>query len=167
MSSDTTIYAPDLHDPFVIGLQEMPMPDLPEDSYSNTPKGMPVDYYFTTTFEGLTHTDEYKERLSEMMTERRKDNPQMGNFQPHTDETKAKISESLQGNVNGCTSGYTLSDEFKEKKRQMWLGDENPMNNPESVAKLSATMKVKKKCPHCDMMGNPATLARHIKARHT
>ena len=40
------------------------------------------------------------------------------------------------------------------------------MDNPESVAKLSTTMKVKKKCPHCDMMGNPATLARHIKARH-
>ena len=141
-------------------------PPVPEDASSNTPKGMPMDYYFPSTFEGLTHTDEYKEQLSKMMTERRKENPQMGNFKPHTEETKKLLSEKGMGNTNGRTSGYTLSDEFKENARQRWLGDNNPMNNPESVAKLSTTMKAKKKCPHCDMMGNPATLARHIKARH-
>lgn len=140
-------------------------PPVPEDASSNTPKGMPVDYYFTTTFEGLTHTDEYKERLSEMMTERRKDNPQMGNFQPHTDDAREKISLGMMGKKNNLGKNWSNSDEFKENRRQ-YMHENNPMDNPESVAKLSTTMKVKKKCPHCDMMGNPATLARHIKARH-
>jgi len=83
----------------------------------------------------------------------------------HAEETKELIREKGMGNTNGRTSGYTLSDEFKEKRRVI-MTNNNPMDNPESVAKLSTTMKVKKKCPHCDMMGNPATLARHIKARH-
>ena len=171
MSSNKTIYVDVISESLGIRPITDFFPDYnfnvsaPEDSASNTPKGMPMDYYFAGTFAGHTHTDEYKEQLSGMMTERRKDNPQMGHFQPHTDETKAKISESLQGNINGRTSGYTLSDEFKENKRQ-YMHENNPMDNPESVAKLSASMKVKKKCPHCDMMGSPATLARHIKARH-
>ena len=83
----------------------------------------------------------------------------------HTEETKELLRERSIGNTNGRTSGYALSDEFKDKRRVI-MTNNNPMDNPESVAKLSTTMKVKKKCPHCDMMGNPATLARHIKARH-
>lgn len=140
-------------------------PSVPEDASSNTPKGMPVDYYFPSTFEGLTHTDEYKEQLSKMMTERRKENPQMGNFKPHTDDVRGKISLGMMGKKNNLGKNWSNSDEFKEKRR-VFMTNKNPMNNPESVAKLSTTMKVKKKCPHCDMMGNPATLARHIKARH-
>ena len=171
MSSNKTIYVDVISESLGIRPITDFFPDYnfnvsaPEDSASNTPKGMPMDYYFAGTFAGHTHTDEYKEQLSGMMTERRKDNPQMGNFQPHTDETKAILREKSMGNTNGRVSGYTLSDEFKENKRQ-YMHENNPMDNPESVAKLSASMKVKKKCPHCDMMGSPATLARHIKARH-
>ena len=141
-------------------------PSVPEDASSNTPKGMPVDYYFPSTFEGLTHTDEYKEQLSKMMTERRKENPQMGNFKPHTEETKKLLSERSMGNSSALGCNWSNPQSHKQATKERMLTDKNPMNNPESVAKLSTTMKVKKKCPHCDMMGNPATLARHIKARH-
>ena len=128
MSSDTTIYAPDLHDPFVIGLQEMPMPDLPEDSI----------YRWGGRETGWNHTE----------------------------ETKALLSERSMGNTNGRTSGYTLSDEFKEKKRQMFLGDKNPMNNPESVEKVRKSAFNKKPCPHCGQEMNAGNLSQHIKARH-
>ena len=138
-------------------------PPVPEDASSNTPKGMPMDYYFPSTFEGLTHTDEYKEQLSKMMTERRKENPQMGNFKPHTEETKKLLSEKSMGNTNGRTSGYTLSDEFKENARQRWLGDDNPMSNPESVEKVRKSAFNKKPCPTCGQKMNAGNLSRHIK----
>ena len=84
----------------------------------------------------------------------------------HSDETKQKISESLKGNSNkrGKT-GYKLSDEFKEKQRQRKLSD-NPMSNQECVDKIRQKALIKRKCPYCGMMGNPGTLARHIKAKH-
>ena len=118
-----TIYT----DPFIIGLQQMPMPEVPEDAIFRW-GGRETGWH-------------------------------------HTEETRELLREKSLGNTNGRISGYKLSDEFKEKRRVI-MTENNPMDNPESVAKLSSKMKVKKKCPHCDMMGNPATLARHIKARH-
>ena len=171
MSSNKTIYVDVISESLGIRPITDFFPDYnfnvsaPEDSASNTPKGMPMDYYFAGTFAGHTHTDEYKEQLSGMMTERRKDNPQMGNFQPHTDDAREKISLGMMGKKNNLGKNWSNSDEFKENKRQ-YMHENNPMDNPESRAKLSVKMKVKKKCPHCDMMGSPATLARHIKARH-
>ena len=50
-------------------------------------------------FLGKTHSKAYKKRLSIMMKERRK-NYKMGNFKPHKESTKEKISESLIDNKN-------------------------------------------------------------------
>ena len=78
-------------------------------------------------FEGKTHSDEYKKELSEMMKEKRKKYPTMGNHQPHSDETKEKIRKASLGNMIGKISGYKLDEEFKEKKRK-YMSD--PNNNP-------------------------------------
>ena len=70
-----------------------------------------------------------------MMKERRKTHI-MGNFKPHKETTKEKIAESLIGNANkkGKT-GYTLSDEFKEKCRRR-MKKNNPATRPEVREKL-------------------------------
>ena len=47
-------------------------------------------------FLGKTHTDEYKKKLSLMMTERRKKNKNMGNFDKHSTKTKEKIERVLK-----------------------------------------------------------------------
>ena len=78
-------------------------------------------------FEGKTHSDEVKAILSVAMKERRKKHPRMGHYQPHTDEVKAVLREKSLGNQNGRISGYTLDDDFKEKKR-VYMSD--PNNNP-------------------------------------
>ncbi len=86
---------------------------------------------------GSTHTPEYKKRLSVMMTERRKENSQMGNYQPHTEETKAKISKSLEGNSNRLgKTGNKMSDESKAKMSERMKGDTNPVRRPEVREKL-------------------------------
>ena len=51
------IYTPDPHDPFIIGLQEMPMPDVPEDSWYSGSLGTL----------GFKKTDETKKLISESM----------------------------------------------------------------------------------------------------
>jgi hypothetical protein len=88
-------------------------------------------------FAGKTHSDEYKKQLSLMMKERRKHNNNMGNFMPHTDETKNKISDSLKGNSNkkGKT-GYKLSEETKEKMSEARKGDNNPSKRADVREKL-------------------------------
>ncbi len=51
------IYTPDLNDPFVIGLQEMPMPRIPEDAwFAGSPGSL-----------GFKKTDETKKLISESM----------------------------------------------------------------------------------------------------
>lgn len=84
----------------------------------------------------------------------------------HTEETKELIREKAMGNSNALGKNWSNPDSHKKASTARMLTDANPMSNPDHRAKLSETMRNKKKCPHCDMMGNPATLARHIKARH-
>ena len=80
---------------------------------------------------------EVKAKYSAMMKERRANNPQMGHYQPHSDETKKKLAEASMGNTARLgRGGQKLSDEFKENKRQAWLGDKNPAKRPEVREKL-------------------------------
>lgn len=82
------------------------------------------------------------------------------------EDTKEKISNSLKGNTNKIgKTGYTLSEEFREKQRQRKLKD-NPMSNPDSVDKIRQKASIKFKCPHCDMQMNKGNLSRHIKIKH-
>ena len=118
-----TIYT----DPFIIGLQQMPMPEVPEDAV----------FKWGGRETGWNHTE----------------------------ETKELLREKSRGNTNGRISGYKLSDEFKEKRRQHNLIN-NPMNNPESVEKVRKAAFNKKPCPHCGQKMNAGNLSRHIKARH-
>ena len=70
-------------------------------------------------FKGKTHTKEYRERLSQMMKERRTDT--MGHFTPHTEKTKKKISKKLMGHKKTNYGGYKLSAETRERMRQSAL----------------------------------------------
>ena len=88
-------------------------------------------------FSGKTHSKEYKIKLSRLMREKRKLFDKMGNYMPHTEETKNKISESLKGNTNkkGKT-GYKLSEETKEKMSESRKGDNNPSKRADVREKL-------------------------------
>ena len=130
MSSITSIYT----DPFILGLQQFPTPEVPEDavvSYGYA-KGMPSPML------GQTHTEESKQKMR----------------RPKSEEAKRNMRNHIR------------PAERMENHRQRMLKD-NPMDNPESVEKVRKTALNKKPCPHCGMMGNAGTLARHIKARHS
>ena len=86
-------------------------------------------------FQGKSHSDEYKQQLSEMMKERRANNPQMGHHISHSTETKKKIRKAASNQTNHNNGGYTLSDEFKEKCRQRMLKD-NPAKKQEVREKI-------------------------------
>ena len=86
-------------------------------------------------FLGKTHTDEYKKKLSLMMTERRKKNKNMGNFDKHSTKTKEKIAESLKGNKNKL--GKKGPNKKPYKGKYTWLmGKNNPAKRPEVREKL-------------------------------
>lgn len=87
----------------------------------------------------------------------------------HTDETKELIRQRGMGNANkkGKKVKWTkegLESHIEHSRKR--FTENNPMNNPEYRERVRQYALKKQQCPHCDMMGNPATLARHIKARH-
>ncbi len=127
--SSITIYTPDPTDPFVIGLREMSMPELPEDSI----------FRWGGRESGWNHTE----------------------------ETKELLREKSMGNSSALGKNWSNPNSHKKAATERMLTDANPMSNPDSREKISSKMKVKKKCPHCDMMGNAGNMARHIKARHS
>lgn len=138
---------------------------IPEDSTSDVPKGMTWDYYFpgdVPPFTGLTHSKEHKQKLSILMKERRANNPEMGNHEPHTEETKNKLSEAMMGKQNKLgKTGAKLSDEFKENQRQRMLSDYNPMSNPGSIEKVRQKALRKFPCKTCGKEMNKGNLSRH------
>ena len=147
MSSITNIYT----DPFILGLQQFPMPELPEDavvSYGYA-KGMPSPML------GQTHSEETKRLIGLGWLGR-----------THTEESKQKMRRPKSEEAKRNMRNHIRPAERMENHRQRMLKD-NPMDNPESVEKVRKTALNKKPCPHCGMMGNAGTLARHIKARHS
>ncbi len=60
--SSKYIYTPDPTDPFVIGLREMPMPEIPSDAKQSHKHNCEGEY---NNFHGKKHTDETKKRYSE------------------------------------------------------------------------------------------------------
>ena len=84
----------------------------------------------------------------------------------HTEDTKKAISTSLKSNTNKIgKTGYKLSDEFREKQRQLKLKN-NPMFNCESVDKIRQKAYIKLKCPHCELQMNKGNLSKHNKIKH-
>ena len=135
----------------------------PEDATSDTPKGMSWDYYFpgdAHPFLGKTHSDEHKAKLSILMKERRANNPEMGNHESHTEETKNKVSEALIGNTNALGKTWTNSQEFKDKCKKRFE-TYNPMDNEESRAKCSTAALRKFPCKTCGKEMNKGNLSRH------
>ena len=136
---------------------------IPEDSTSDTPKGMPWDYYFpgdAHPFLGHTHSKEHKAKLSILMKERRANNPEMGRFGPQSEETKNKVSEGLRGNTNALGKTWTNSQEFKDKCKKRFE-TYNPMDNEESRAKCSKAALRKFPCKTCGKEMNKGNLSRH------
>ena len=131
----------------------------PEDA-ENVP--LTGEELFYGGFKGHTHSDEYKAKLSILMKERRANNPSMGHHEPHTEETKNKVSEAMMGKQNKLgKGGQKLSDEFKENQRQRMLTDCNPMSNPESIEKVRQKALKKFPCKHCGWEMNKGGLSRH------
>ena len=154
MSSTDSIYT----DPFILGLQQFPMPEVPEDAILGGGKGELNPMW------GTTHTKKTKRLMSELAMG--KPGTNTGKTFTRTEEQKKTISE---GTKKGMEKWLLTpeADHMREVNRQRWLGEHNPMNNPESVEKVRKSAFNKKPCPHCGMMGNAGTLARHIKARHS
>ena len=120
-----SIYLPDLDDPFVIGLQNFQTPEIPEDAKQD-------------------HTGFWLGR--ELDQEHRKSLSLAGTGRIHLEETKSKISKSMQGVAN--VKGLKRSDENKKRVA------EARRNAPRTA------------CPHCGKMYQAAGMALHIKS-HT
>ena len=116
-------------------------------------------------FEGKTHTEEVRKRISEFQKKAKIGN-KYREGKSHSEETKKNISEKLKGHEATNHGGYELSDEFKDKCRKRMSGASNPMSNQESIEKVKQSALNKKKCPHCEMMCNSGNLVKHIKAKH-
>ena len=147
-----------------LGIEFEPF-ELPDDATSEVPKGMPAEYYYAGgvhPFLGKTHSDEHKAKLSILMKEKREANPELFlHDQPHTQETKNKLSEALMGNTNKLgKTGYKLSDEFKDKCKKRMLSD-NPMSNPEAVERVRQVALKKFPCKACGRLMNKGNLSRH------
>lgn len=128
MSSVTNIYT----DPFILGLQQFPTPELPEDATLNMSGEL-------NPFYGLTHTDEVRETLSKV-----------DKSYTQTKEYKQKMSESLKkrnadnprsqewcDNLSKSLTGYKKSEEHVENHRKSLIeggkvsGENNPMYGKE------------------------------------
>ena len=115
-------------------------------------------------FEGKTHSDEYKEKLSDMMKHARTKSENFGHYVPHTDEEKEKISNALKGNKNKLGKrGYKLNDETRLKMSASKVGSNNPATRDDVKEKLKKAASKKLKCPYCDLEMNAGNLSRHIK----
>ena len=86
-------------------------------------------------FKGKTHSDKHKKKLSILMKEKR-EKYQMGNYQPHSPQTKQKISETLTGHAKTNFGGYKLSNETKKNMSIAKKGDNNPAKRPDVREKL-------------------------------
>jgi len=138
---------------------------IPEDATSDVPKGMPWDYYFpgdVHPFVGKTHSKEYKQKLSKLMKEKRKANPELFlHNQPHTQETKDLCRERMMGNTNKLgKGGQKLSKEFGEAVSKR-MKENNPMSNPESIEKVRQKALRKFPCKTCGKEMNKGNLSRH------
>ena len=155
MSSITNIYTPDATDPFIIELQQFPTPELPEDAVLGNMSGEAAPFW------GMTHTEESRLLIAQS---------RLG--KTHSEETIKLMSKprSEKGKRNMSISrldyyaNNTMTEETREKLRILWTGRQH---TPEACEKMRKVALNKKPCPHCGMMGNAGTLARHIKARHS
>lgn len=90
----------------------------------------------------------------------------------HNDNTKEKMSLAKQGLYEGKNNpnwkgGIPRKKYSTEQERQKvhseYMKQNNPMNNPESVAKLSQSALARKKteCTHCGKLFEPGGFKRH------
>ena len=112
-------------------------------------------------FEGKTHTEEVRKRISEFQKINKLGNKHREG-KLHSDETKEIISEKLMGNTNKLGKiGYTLSDEFKEKCSDR-MTKNNPVKRDDVKQKLSekAKTRIKIQCPYCEKTGDPGNMTK-------
>lgn len=86
-------------------------------------------------FEGKTHTEEVKQKISEYQKVAKLGNKHRVG-KSFTEGSKSLISQSLMGHEQTNFGGYTLSDEFKEKCRKRMSGDNNPAKRADVREKL-------------------------------
>ena len=134
MSSTDSIYT----DPFILGLQQFPMPELPEDAVLGNMSGEAHPRY------GLPHSEETKKLMSK----------------PRSEEGKRNMSISrLDYYANN-----TMTEETREKLRILWTGRQH---TPEACEKMRKVALNKKPCPHCGQRMNAGNMANHIRAKHS
>ena len=130
------IYMQDLDDPFVIGLQNFPTPEIPEDAVLLPFGGSTSE---TNMFKGCKLTEEHKQAFCYANKGRVK-----------SEETKRKWRESYRA------GGYTDSEETRRKKSESAKKTKNALgyrHSEETKALYSAQRrgvpKPKVECPHC------------------
>ena len=140
---------------FAEDLKNFPTPDLPEDAVSNIPSGELHPKY------GLKCSDETKERMSQARIGKTHSEEAKQNMRkPRSEEGKRNIAIGVKKFMNEVG----MSQETIEKIKATCTGQKRTTESREKMKKNALN---KKPCPHCGMMGNAGTLARHIKARHS
>ena len=134
MSSTDSIYT----DPFILGLQQFPMPELPEDAILGNLSGEAHPSY------GLTHSEETIKLMSK----------------PRSEEGKHNMSISRKNYY----ANNKMSEETIEKLRILSTGR---LHTAEACEKMKKIAFNKKPCPHCGQRMNAGNMANHIRARHS
>ena len=94
---------------------------------------------------GKTHTEETKRVMSELQTERMKD-----------EELKKRQGESFKEN-------YYANEQSQKLRKQRSI---EHMADPIKKQKCLSAIHKKKKCPHCEYENNAGNVAIHIKKHH-
>ena len=127
---------------------------LPEDAILAIPSGELHPKY------GLEVTEETRKLMAQRRLGKKHSEETLSKMRkPRSEEGKRNIAIG----VKRFMDEVGMSQETIEKIRASCTGQKR---TDESREKMKKNALIKKPCPYCGMMGNPGTLARHIKARH-
>ena len=116
MSSTDSIYT----DPFILGLQQFPMPELPEDAFVQSGE--------LNSFYGQRHTEDTKQILSEKRKERYKNGVIEGMMgKNHSDDTKRIIRQTsikqFSDPKNRETQRQKAIEQYKDPEQRYKAGN--------------------------------------------
>ncbi len=150
--SSITIYT----DPFILGLQQFPMPEIPEDAVLGGGNGFGED----NVFYGRKHSDESKKQMSETKKRQYATGEHVHGLLGvgHSEETKRKMSEHMSSSKNHFL-GKKQSQETIDKRVAKVTGRKN---TDETKSRMSLAAKNRKTidCPHCGLAGHPSNMRR-------
>jgi hypothetical protein len=112
--SSKSIYTPDPTDPFIVELQQTPMPKLPADATLANMSGE------MNPFWGMTHTEEKKKYWSETRKGKRQS-------QEHSDNIRKTLSDGRRAGKGNNFYGKTHSEETKTLFSETRKGKGNSM----------------------------------------